>query len=842
MKELVPFSAFLLAHHLETIASIHLAKAKEVRYTLPRNLTHLSDDQIIAVLKDIYQDLLTALAQGKGDACLLASITKWHQADWEVNTEQIELNGLMHTINLCRHSFTRLIEAYTPDLHRGLAIMEELNELCDYSREKIVKAHTEAQSVASRRERDLLNTILDTTTHGIYSLDQDMKVTMWNKTLAQQYGIKKTDIEGKRITEVFPELQTNQTFEVIKKVQKGEAPQQKNIPVQYENKYFVIDIVPLKDHISSTIGSLTITKDVTELQQMINKLHMANNELSAANEEMAVHQEEMRAIVAVFEQKIQELEATRKALVESQQFVESIARTSPDLITVYNLKERKNIYANRDLSAFLNINIEEIRKLGANFFQQLMHPDDISTFTDFLINYRKYTGDAVREIEYRVKDKNGAYLWVLGRYNVFSKDQDGFPLEIICISQDITARKKSEMAIHEVNQELAATLEEIQIAEEQLHEANDELEKRIVLRTQDLAASEEQLRMITDALPVLISYFNTKQEFQFVNRAYSTWFRKPKTEILGKRIWKVIGKPAYQILEEAIQKTLAGKEMRFEGAIPYKFDGIRNTIVNFIPHQVNNEVVGFFGLVTDVSSIKKTQNELVKKNEELVRINYDLDNFIYTASHDLKSPIANLEGLIRIVTQTYVDRLDEKDHQLLGMMEKSVSKLSSTIHYLTDITKVAKNLDQKAEVISIPEVIEEAKSDIEHLIRDSSPIFEQTLEVSKMNIARAKFKSIAYNLISNAIKYRSRHAPLVIKIKTCVEDNYIVFSVQDNGLGIPEYQHKKLFTMFKRLHTHVEGTGIGLYIVKRTIENLGGRISVESKLNEGSTFYCYLPK
>jgi signal transduction histidine kinase len=94
--------------------------------------------------------------------------------------------------------------------------------------------------------------------------------------------------------------------------------------------------------------------------------------------------------------------------------------------------------------------------------------------------------------------------------------------------------------------------------------------------------------------------------------------------------------------------------------------------------------------------------------------------------------------------------------------------------------------------------------------------------------------------LSNAIKYRSINRPLKIKIKTYKENNFLILSITDNGLGINYNQQSKLFTMFKRLHSHVEGTGIGLYIIKRIVENNQGKIEVQSEEGKGTTFKVYL--
>ncbi|AHM58729.1 integral membrane sensor signal transduction histidine kinase [Flammeovirgaceae bacterium 311] len=117
---------------------------------------------------------------------------------------------------------------------------------------------------------------------------------------------------------------------------------------------------------------------------------------------------------------------------------------------------------------------------------------------------------------------------------------------------------------------------------------------------------------------------------------------------------------------------------------------------------------------------------------------------------------------------------------------------------------------------------------------------DRDLQVDNIVYPRNNLWSIVYNLLSNAIKYRSPERPLVVRINTYREDDAVVLRVEDNGLGLSQHQQPKLFTMFKRFHSHVEGTGIGLYMIKRIIENRGGRIEFESEENKGTTFKVYL--
>ena len=255
----------------------------------------------------------------------------------------------------------------------------------------------------------------------------------------------------------------------------------------------------------------------------------------------------------------------------------------------------------------------------------------------------------------------------------------------------------------------------------------------------------------------------------------------------------------------------------------------------------HKEHIGFTKITRDLS--ERVRNEdLTKKNVELHRLNTDLDNFIYTASHDLKSPIANMEGLLSLIEMKVSPQLSSEGKQMIGMMEASVEKLNNTIKSLIEVTKAQKDLEAKVEVIQLSETLDEVKGEIAEQIKESGAVIQESLEEKEVNFPRASLKSIIYNLLSNAIKYRSPDRPPLIKVYSFTEGSRTVVCIRDNGLGLTEAQQARLFSMFKRFHSHVEGTGIGLYIVKRTMENNGGRIKVQSQLDEGTEFKLYFPK
>lgn len=238
--------------------------------------------------------------------------------------------------------------------------------------------------------------------------------------------------------------------------------------------------------------------------------------------------------------------------------------------------------------------------------------------------------------------------------------------------------------------------------------------------------------------------------------------------------------------------------------------------------------------------LEQEQKNLSSINKDLTRTNKDLDNFIYTASHDLKAPISNIEGLIHILKDEVknYNRADLND--LINLINVSVNKFKTTIQSIAEVAKVQKNVDESEELLKVVDVVEEVKFNLSKQIEESQPQIKLDLKEQFVKYSKKNFTSIVYNLVSNAIKYKDYNRTPVIIISTKIEEGYFVLSVKDNGLGMkPDYE-EKIFKMFKRMHDHVEGTGIGLYIIKRIVDNSGGKIKVFTELGKGSEFKIFL--
>jgi PAS domain S-box-containing protein len=242
-------------------------------------------------------------------------------------------------------------------------------------------------------------------------------------------------------------------------------------------------------------------------------------------------------------------------------------------------------------------------------------------------------------------------------------------------------------------------------------------------------------------------------------------------------------------------------------------------------------------------ALQMMNTELNSKNKELTRINKDLDRFVYTASHDLKMPVSNIEGLINML-DAYLHKkgLTDSDIQnIFQLINDSVNRFQNTIKELSEISRIQKNILTDIDKIDVIHCINDVKLDIQNLIQSSGVlILTDYIDCTSIQFSKANLRSIIYNLLSNAIKYRSPDRQLIVEIKTYSKEDFCVIEIKDNGLGMKTDQIKKAFEMFKRLHSHVEGTGLGLYLVKRIIEDAGGKIMVESKEGKGSIFRVFI--
>ncbi|WP_165822040.1 PAS domain-containing protein [Hymenobacter edaphi] len=236
--------------------------------------------------------------------------------------------------------------------------------------------------------------------------------------------------------------------------------------------------------------------------------------------------------------------------------------------------------------------------------------------------------------------------------------------------------------------------------------------------------------------------------------------------------------------------------------------------------------------------------ELALTNRQLTRINQDLDNFVYTASHDLRQPVYNLAGVFQELKRTATFH-DPEAPQLMQMFEAALGQIHNTIQGLSEVVQAERRNAQDAvePVALLPLTQDVIRSMHEQASATGAAFRLDFAAVPALRFARLNLQSILYNLLSNALKYRHPDRAPAVRVATeLTAAGAPVLLVQDNGLGldVPRFG-PDLFQLFRRFHDHVSGSGLGLYLVNRIVQQAGGRIEVESVVGAGTTFRIVLP-
>lgn len=357
--------------------------------------------------------------------------------------------------------------------------------------------------------------------------------------------------------------------------------------------------------------------------------------------------------------------------------------------------------------------------------------------------------------------------------------------------------------------------------------------------------SEKELRLITDTLPQLIAYVDKNECFRFNNKKYEEWYEKEPFGIYGLHINELLDPKTYKYIQPHICTVLKGRSTSFEYSLT-KNNKVHYFSVTYIPNFVNEEVEGFYVSEVDITEIKETGailKETVKamnlKNQELNRINKLLDTFVYAAAHDLKTPVTNLKMGMSLLNTIKEPR---KQEAIRSGVEESLKRLELTINGLVQVIEIQNDNNKAIKKLSLNEIVINILNENKASIRKLHCKIETDFsEYPVVTYIEAYLNSILKNLISNAIKYSSDLRIPEIKINSKKSGGYCLITVEDNGIGmnLDKYE-KNLFKPFTRFSKKENGKGIGLHLVKTMIEKNGGRISVKSEIEKGTTFYCYL--
>lgn len=240
-------------------------------------------------------------------------------------------------------------------------------------------------------------------------------------------------------------------------------------------------------------------------------------------------------------------------------------------------------------------------------------------------------------------------------------------------------------------------------------------------------------------------------------------------------------------------------------------------------------------------SLNEKVADLAEANLKLEQSNKALQQFAYIASHDLRTPLRGISGFIQLVKRKAKKRLKEEEVEYIDLAVSSVRQMDAIINDVLEMSKIGQQ-NLKKEVVPIDNLVKEVIHEMQETIAEKEASVEIESNMPTIFISRTNVKQLFQNLISNALKYQKEDSPQV-RIDCIQENGHFKFSIEDNGIGINEKYKDKIFEMFQRLHTkdQYKGTGIGLAICKKIVEENNGQIWFESELGKGTTFYFTLP-
>jgi PAS domain S-box-containing protein len=495
-------------------------------------------------------------------------------------------------------------------------------------------------------------------------------------------------------------------------------------------------------------------------------------------------------------------------------------------------------YFNKSVFDYSGLTPAQIYKEGR---MQIVHPDDRET------NIKKWMHSIGTGIDFLVEHRfrryDGEYRWQLSRA-IPQKDADGNIQMWVGTSTDIQRQK-----------EFSSELEkEVQVRTKELNELNEALIK-----------SEAQYHlMVEEVQDYAILYLNREGVIENWNKGAEKIKGYTPKEIIGKNFSvfytdeeKRKNTP-FELLEGAANIGKAVQEgwrVRKDGTLFWA------SVVITAVHDRDNKVIGFSKVTHDLTEkkeaedqLKKYAEELKQKNKDLEKMNAELQSFAYISSHDLQEPLRKIQTFATRIIDKERGNLSETGKDYFERIQKAASRMQTLIEDLLTYSRT-NTTDLVFQKTNLSEIVEEVKHDLKETLAEKKSI----IDIGKMceaNVIHFQFRQLMTNLIGNALKFSKPGQSAVVKIKSELvmgsdlkletlspKKKYCHLTISDNGIGFDPTYKDRIFEVFQRLHSKDEyaGTGIGLAIVKKIVDNHNGVITATGELNKGATFDIYIP-
>ncbi len=497
------------------------------------------------------------------------------------------------------------------------------------------------------------------------------------------------------------------------------------------------------------------------------------------------------------------LELSNNEIREAKERYDIVAKATSDTIWDWNITTREFEWS-KGIEEVFGYAREDVGTDAQWWFDRI-HPQDSIKMSVKLYSFLEQKTQKWQD-EYRFKCKDGSYKFVLDR-GFLVMDEQGTPVRMIGAMQDITQRKEEERRL--------------KLLETVITNTND----GVVITDSD--ASEVRIPKIL-----------------FVNEAFTRMTGYEYTEAVGKSPLDFFGEKSNKTEIDRLAGCVARKIACEIETIAYKKNGDTFWLrVSMIPNfNSEGEHTHWISMQRDITERKRQEKEKEQLITELTQNNKDLRQFSYITSHNLRAPLSNLTGLLRILEDIPIENAELS--MILDGFRKSTHHLNETVADLGRVVIIRDNPSIEKQDIVIRESWANVTNQIDRIIENAHAILNFEVEGSGvLHINKAYFESILLNLLTNAIKYRSPERPPKIDIHFSEDEEAVRLVFRDNGIGIDVEKYKeKIFGLYQRFHNYPDSKGLGLYLVKSQIESMGGSIEIESELDKGTQFTIQFTK
>lgn len=476
-------------------------------------------------------------------------------------------------------------------------------------------------------------------------------------------------------------------------------------------------------------------------------------------------------------------------------------------VTVNGIKIK---YGQLPLSVSLSVSPLVIKKEEQLLFMVTFNEDKSSTGpipNDIAFDEKLYLNQYILNIEEELKELKNKLRSAYEQLDASNENMQSFNEELLSANEEMQSTNEE---MQSVNEELDTINSNYQIKNKELLEINDDLNNYFRSNINGQLFIDNELLLMKFS-PGTVQQINLLESD--IGRPISNISTNIKFETIIDDIRQVL-----------VEGSIITKEIETNNGKWYQ--------IMTMPYiQADNKSNGAIITFNDITELKRTQHELDKKNKSLLRINADLDNFANTASHDLLAPLGNIEVSISMMNKKVTD---PDLNKFLSIINSSVKKFRALIDDIAIVAKLESDMITM-ETVDLEEIIDNIEWSLDDKIKSSEAVIIRDLKVQHVLFSKKNLRSILYNLISNGIKFKGDKHPSIC-IKTYKEDDTVILSVEDNGIGMSKEGLNRIFDMYGRLHQDIEGRGIGLYLAKKIVDATSGNITVESQPGKGSKF------